>query len=79
MLVRCLGWRWVWSPKGLDRAAGGRVELGTRAAARVGRKDLRSCVGGPRLLRLVRDPAVNAEAFGLARVNEESRVPFSLG
>ncbi len=62
-----------------DRAAGSSVGLGTRAAGRVGRKDLRSCVGTPRMLRLLRDPVTNAEASTLERANEESWVPFGLG
>ncbi len=65
--------------KGLDRAAGSSVGLGTRAAGRVGRKDLRSCVGTPRMLRLLRDPVTNAEAFDLRRAKEASWVPLGVG
>ncbi|MDR6119243.1 hypothetical protein QE370_002427 [Aeromicrobium sp. SORGH_AS981] len=35
--------------------------------------------GTPRLLRFLRDPVTNAEAFDLRRANEESWVPFALG
>ncbi len=79
LLVRCLGFRWGWSPKrprpgGL--AGGG---SGSRAVASVGRKDLRSCAGTPRLLRLLRDPVTNAEAFDRGRTKEESWVPLGVG
>ncbi|MDR6119245.1 hypothetical protein QE370_002429 [Aeromicrobium sp. SORGH_AS981] len=65
--------------KGLDRAAGWRGGSGSRAVARVGRKTLRSCVGGPRMLRLLRDPVIDAEAFGLQRTKEESWAPLGVG
>ncbi len=57
--------------KGLDRAAGDGAGLGSRAAARA-----RS---GRKVLRWLRDPVENAEAFRLGRANEESWVASALG
>ncbi len=65
--------------KGLDRAGGCGGGSGSRAAAHAGRKILPSCVGGPRMLRLLRDPVVNAEAFGLQHTKEASRVCLGVG
>ncbi len=65
--------------KGLDRAVGWRDGSGSRAVAFGGRKILRSSVEGPRMLRLIRDPVVKAEAFGLQRTKGESRVHFGVG
>ncbi len=66
-----------------ERASTGRlagsVGLGTRAAGRVGPKDLRSCAGGSRMLRLPRDPVTNAEAFKSQRTKEESWVHWGVG
>ncbi len=62
--------------KGLDRAAGGGAGLGSRAAglARGGRRMLRSCAEGPMVLRFLRDPVPNADAFSVdARMQHRGR------
>ena len=68
-----------------ERASTGRLAsalvrgLGLWVGAGGGRKNLRSCVGGPRVLRLLPDPVANAEAFNFPRVNEESWLPLGVG
>ena len=79
LLVRCLGFRWGWSPKRPRPGGWAGGGSGSRAVASVGRKDLRSCAGTPRLLRLLRDPVTNAEAFDRGRTKEESWVPLGVG
>ena len=92
LLVRCLrGLEVAGAPPRLAlglvsaRASTGRLAaelvrgLGLWVGAGGGRKNLRSCVGGPRVLRLLPDPVANAEAFNFPRVNEESWLPLGVG
>ena len=79
MLVRCFGSRWGWSPRG-PRTGGWRPRwVGFSGCGP--RRTQRSAfvVGAPRMLRLLRDRGVDAEAFDLERTKEESRVPLGVG
>ena len=81
VLLRCLGLRWGWSSKG-PRPGGWRRRWSGVSGCGLGTgwtHDAAFVHWGSRMLRLLRDPVVNAEAFDLRRRKAESWAPFALG
>jgi hypothetical protein len=79
LLVRCLGWRWVWSPRGPRPGGWQQRRVGHSGCGSRGTQGSAFVRETPRLLRFLRDPVTNAEAFDLRRAKEESWVPFASG